>query len=293
MQVRRLTALAILPVVIAGGVAACSGDKSSSGNSSDSSKVVLSSYIGEPKHIVPTNAGETEGGQVVYMTFAGLLDYDKDGKPYGMIADSISTSDNKVWTVKLKDGFTFHNGEKVTSENYINAWNYGAYGPNGQDVNYFFEKIAGYADLNPRTPRRRRRPRRVRPEEGRRPDLHGDARPSRTSTSRPMLGYTAFYPLPKAAFSAPGVLPRTLRAGADRQGPFKMKGTWQHDAKIEVERYDAYPGEKPKVKVAGIEFRIYQQLTARVRGRAGRTTSTSTVRTIPTENLSTAPSRPR
>ena len=31
-----------------------------------------------------------------------------------------------------------------------------------------------------------------------------------------------------------------------------MKGTWQHDSKIEVERYDAYPGTKPKV--GGVEL---------------------------------------
>ncbi len=81
-----------------------------------------------------------------------------------------------------------------------------------------------------------------------------------------MLGYTAFYPMPEAAFSAPGVLKDSYEQAPIGQGPFKMKGTWQHDAKIEVERYDAFPGEKPKVK--NVEFRIYQQLDRGLRGRA-------------------------
>ena len=117
--------------------------------------------------------------------FAGPLDYDKEGKPLQLIADSITSADSKVWTIKLKDGFTFHNGEKVTSDSFINAWNYGAYGPNASDVNGFFDQIAGYADLQTAdgkgTPKSEET---VRPEEGRRPDLHGHADRRRSSTSR-------------------------------------------------------------------------------------------------------------
>ena len=54
-----------------------------------------------------------------------------------------------MWTIKLKPGWTFHNGEPVTADSYINAWNAGAWGTNAHDGNYFFDKIAGYADLNP------------------------------------------------------------------------------------------------------------------------------------------------
>src|SRR5512142_618300 len=154
MQVRRLAALAALPVVIAGSLAACSGsDKGSSDKSSGSSNAIVSVGIAEPKHVFPPNAGETSGGQVIYATFAGLLDYDKTGKPFNVIADSITTTDSKVWTVKLKDGFTFHNGEKVDSDTFINAGNWGAYGPNASDVNSYYSQIDGYAELNPDDPK--------------------------------------------------------------------------------------------------------------------------------------------
>jgi oligopeptide transport system substrate-binding protein len=99
-----------------------------------------------------------------------------------------------------------------------------------------------------------------------------------------MLGYTAFYPLPEAAFSAPGVLDPGYEDAPIGQGPFKLTGTWQHDAKVEVERYDAFPGEKPKV--GGVEFRIYQQLTAAYADVLAD--NLDVIATIPTENLGTA-----
>ena len=76
-----------------------------------------------------------------------------------------------------------------------------------------------------------------------------------------MLGYTAFYPMPDAAFSAPGVLKDSYEQAPIGQGPFKMKGTWQHDSKIEVERYDAYPGEQAQ----GQERRVPDLPAARPR----------------------------
>ena len=42
------------------------------------------------------------------------------------------------------------------------------------------------------------------------------------------------------------------------QGPFKMKGNWQHDQKIEVERYDDVHGHEAARSTA-IDFKIYQR----------------------------------
>ncbi|MET8526114.1 ABC transporter substrate-binding protein [Micromonospora sp. NPDC005172] len=279
MRVRRLAAWTALPLAVTLGLAACgSGGDGGSGGSGTSA---VSIQIGEPKHLVPTNTTETSGAQVLTGLFSPLVDYDAQNKPYEVAAQSITSSDNKVWTIKLKDGFTFHNGEKVTSEDYINAWNYGAYAPNGQDSNFFFEKIAGYADLQGKEPKAK--------------ELSGlkkvDDLTFAVTLSEPyidfrtMLGYTAYYPMPDAAFSAPGVLKDSYEQAPIGQGPFKMKGTWQHDSKIDVERYDAYPGEKPKVK--DIEFRIYQQLTAAYADVLAD--NLDVLPTIPTESLSTAP----
>ncbi|CCH21277.1 peptide ABC transporter substrate-binding protein [Micromonospora lupini] len=279
MRVRRLAAWTALPLAVTLGLAACgSGGDGGSGGSGNSA---VSIQIGEPKHLVPTNTTETAGAQVLTGLFSPLVDYDAQNKPYEVAAQSITSSDNKVWTIKLKDGFTFHNGQKVTSEDYINAWNYGAYAPNGQDSNYFFEKIAGYPDLQGKEPKAKEMTGLKKVD-----DLTFTVTLAEPYIDfRTMLGYTAFYPMPEAAFSAPGVLKDSYEQAPIGQGPFKMKGTWQHDSKIDVERYDAYPGEKAKVQ--NIEFRIYQQLTAAYADVLAD--NLDVLPTIPSESLSTAP----
>jgi oligopeptide transport system substrate-binding protein len=290
MQVRRLAAWTALPLVATLGLAACGSGNGGSGGSGDSTDAV-SIQISEPQHLIPTNVNETEGAQVLAALFDPLVDYDAQNKPFEVAADSVTSTDNKVWTIKLKDGYTFHNGEKVTAQNYINAWNYGAYGPNGQGNAYFFEKIAGYDDLQSVDP------------DGDGPKA-APAPKAKTLTglkqvddstitvtlSQPysefksILGYTAFYPLPQAAFASEGVLKDGYEDAPIGDGPFKMQGTWQHDAKINVVRYDAYTGTKPKV--AGVEFRIYQQLTAAYADVLSD--NLDVIKTVPTENLSTA-----
>ncbi|WP_319463926.1 ABC transporter substrate-binding protein [Micromonospora sp. RTP1Z1] len=292
MQVRRLAAWTALPLAVTLGLSAC-GSGGNGGSGKSNPNAAASIQIGEPQHLVPTNTTETSGSQVLAGLFSPLVDYNAQNKPYEVAAQSVASSDNKVWTIKLKDGFTFHNGQKVTSDDYINAWNYGAYAPNGQGGSYFFEKIAGYDDLQSVDPDGDGPKAAPAPKAKAMSGLKKvDDQTFTVTLSQPyidfktMLGYTAFYPLPKAAFSAPGVLKDSYEQAPIGQGPFKMKGTWQHDAKIEVERYDAYPAEKPKVH--GVEFRIYQQLSAAYADVLGD--NLDVIPTIPTENISSAAS---
>ncbi|MFF5174800.1 ABC transporter substrate-binding protein [Micromonospora sp. NPDC000089] len=278
MRVRRLAAWTALPLAVTLGLAACGSGGSGSGQSDPNAAVRIE--IAEPQHLVPTNTNETSGSQVLSALFSPLVDYDKANKPVEVAAESVTSSDNKVWTIKLKDGYTFHNGEKVTAQNYLDAWNYGAYAPNGQNSSYFFEKIAGYDALQGEKPTAKTLSGLTKVD-----DLTFTVTLTEPySEFKTMLGYTAFYPLPKAAFSAPGVLAEGYEQAPIGQGPFKIKGSWQHDAKVEVERYDALPGEKPKV--AGVEFRIYQQPTAAYADVLSD--NLDVIKTIPTENLSTA-----
>ena len=146
MRVRRLAAWTALPLAVTLGLVACgSGGDGGSGGSNPNAAVRIE--IAEPQHLVPTNTNETSGSQVLAALFSPLVDYDEANKAYEVAAESVTSEDHKTWTIKLKDGYTFHNGEKVTADNYIDAWNYGAYAPNGQNSSYFFEKIAGYEDL--------------------------------------------------------------------------------------------------------------------------------------------------
>ena len=83
------------------------------------------------------------------------------------MAESIDSDDGQHWTIKLKDGFTFHNGEPVNAESFLRGWNYAAYGPNATQVGFFFDKVEGYDECRARSPRPR------------------SCRASRPSTTRP------------------------------------------------------------------------------------------------------------
>ncbi|MBY8874342.1 ABC transporter substrate-binding protein [Micromonospora sp. PLK6-60] len=279
MRVRRLAIWPAVSLAATLGLAACGSDGDGPGRPDPDAAVRIE--IAEPQHLVPTDTAETNGSQVLSALFSPLIDYDRDNKPYEVAARSIESTDNRVWTVKLKTGYTFHNGEPVTAQNYLDAWNYGAYGPNEQNSSYFFEKIAGYDDLQGDPPA-------AKTLSGLRKvdDLTFTVTLAEPYAEfRTMLGYTAFYPLPKAAFTAPGVLDEGYEDAPIGQGPFRMKGSWVHDAKVEVERYDAFPGQQPKV--AGVEFRIYQQATAAYADVLSD--NLDVIKTIPTENLPTAP----
>lgn len=266
-------ALAVLPLTAAA-LAGCGGGGSSGGNG------VVSVGIGEPKSLFVTSVGETEGHQVISALYTPLVTYNAKLETELDAAESITSSeDNKVWTIKIKDGYTFHNGEKVTSDSYINSWNYGAYGPNAQDLNSYYNKIEGYAALNP--------------TDGSTPSsktLTGlqkvDDLTFKVTLASPYsgfmatLGYTNFLPLPSVAFNDPAAFQNSPIGN----GPFKMKGNWQHDQLIQVEAWDAYTGTKPKIN--GVDFKIYQDAGAQYNDVVGG--NLDVVKTIPTQQIANA-----
>jgi ABC-type oligopeptide transport system substrate-binding subunit len=111
----------------------------------------LSVQVSEPEHLFPTNSNESNGIQVLRALFTGLVRYDPSTNEMFLAnAESITSQDGGItWTVKLKPGWTFHNGEAVTAYSYVNAWNYGALGANAQQNNSFYASIVGYTELNP------------------------------------------------------------------------------------------------------------------------------------------------
>lgn len=285
MQVRRLAAWAAIPLAVTLGLSACG---KSDGDAGANPNGVVSVGIAEPQFLTPANSNETGGSQVLAALFAPLVDFDDANKPFEVAAESITTTDNKVWTVKLKDGWTFHNGEKVTADSYINAWNYAAYGPNAQKNNYFFDKIEGYAALNPvdakTTPSANALTGLKKVDD----NTFTVTLSSPFSEFKSILGYTAFYPMPAAAWentaATPLVLKKDFAEAPVGNGAFKMKGTWQHDTSVEVERYDGYAGAV-KPKIGGAIFKIYQNSQAEYADLQAN--NLDVVKQIPSESLST------
>ena len=246
----------------------CTWQPAAGGNTGSSASNPVTIGIGEPQHLVPSNTVESNGSQVIIALCTPAGHVRRPGAPVMAGGRLDHHHRQEGLDGRSQGGWTFHNGEQVTSDSYINAWNYGAYGPNAQLGTDFFERIAGYDDLQ--SAERKHPPKAT--------ELSGLKKvddPTFTVTLsapftefEPMLGYNVFYPLPNAAFAADGMLNQDFE---DRprsvHGPFKMKGTWQHNQSIEVTKYAAFPGTKPKV--ADIDFKIYQDQDTDVRRPAG------------------------
>jgi oligopeptide transport system substrate-binding protein len=190
----------------------------------------------EPQHLTPQNDYEAVGSQVFIVLWTRLMSYDPDtNQPVPAQAESVTSDDNMVWTIKIKPGWTFHNGEPVTAQSYVDAWNWTAYGPNGAILNFFFSKIEGYDDLNPSKGKPTAK------------ELSGlkvlDDTTFQVTLTSPFsqfpveLGFDAFDPLPKAFFDDPDAFD-TAPIG---DGPYKLD-EWKHDESITMSRYDDYAG---------------------------------------------------
>ncbi|GAB3974162.1 peptide ABC transporter substrate-binding protein [Streptomyces sparsus] len=277
-------------IVVALSATACGGGSGDS-DSDEGGKGggSISMDIAEPKRLIPASVTESSGSQVLSALFAPLVDFDDDNKPVMAAAESIESTDNKVWTIKLKDA-TFHDGTKVKAQNYVDAWNWGAYGPNAADGNYFFGTIEGYDKLNPQDPDGEEGPKKA--GEPKAEKLSGlkavDDKTIEVTLSDPfsgfasLLGYTVFYPMPDAAFE-------DLDAYEEApigQGAFQMDGEWKHDQQVKVKAYEDYSlGDKPKID--GIDFKVYQDQNTAYNDVLGG--NLDVVRTIPTEVMGTAP----
>jgi oligopeptide transport system substrate-binding protein len=268
----------------------------SSGSSDDTEALSNTVVIGisEPEHLLPTNSTEANGSAVLASLFYPLVKFDAKSQPQLVAAESIKADkNNKVWTIKLKPGFTFSNGESVTADNYIDAWNYGAYGPNAQGASYFFSRIAGYADLQPVDPDGAGAKKATPPKATKLSGLKKVDSLTFTVTLsedfsgwESVMGYDAFYPLPKAAFASDGVIAKGYEDSIIGNGPFKLKGKWEHDDKIVVEKVADFKGEVPKVD--GITWKIYQDQQAEYADLVAGNVDVQTA--IPIESLSSASS---
>ncbi|XVU26329.1 peptide ABC transporter substrate-binding protein [Actinoplanes sp. CA-054009] len=266
-----------------------------SGSSSDDAEALPNSIsigIVEPTSLIPSNVVETGGSQVLASLYYPLVRFTDKSVPYLVAAQAITHDKaNRVWTIKLRPGFTFSNGEPVTADNYINAWNYGAYGPNGQLASYFYSRIQGFADLQSKDPDDEG------PAEAPEPKaktLSGLKKVNNTTFTvtlsagfagwESVMGYDAFYPLPKAAWESEGVLKKEFGDAPIGNGPFKIKGKWQHDQQIQVEKVADFKGTVPKVNA--ITWKIYQDLTTQYNDLVAGNLDVETQ--IPVESLSQA-----
>jgi peptide/nickel transport system substrate-binding protein/oligopeptide transport system substrate-binding protein len=233
-------------VAVAMAASACGGG---GGGSGSKAKTFTFANI-EPEHLIPGNTNDAYGLNVESALFDTLMTLDTSGKPVPQDAESVTSTDQKVWTIKIKPGLTFHNGEPVTAQSFADAWNATADATNAWGNNYYLSTIDGYGDLNP---------------DSGKPKTHTlkglkvvDPQTLQVTLSQPfsqfpyILSFIGTAPMPKAAFT-------DLKAYEQKpigNGPFMMDGSWEHNRQIKTKKYPGYKGPRP-AKSAGVVFKTY------------------------------------
>ncbi|MDT0179300.1 ABC transporter substrate-binding protein [Microbacterium sp. ARD31] len=241
-----LALLGATSLVLAGCASSGGGTGTETEGTGGSTDAVITTNGSEPQNpLIPTNTNETGGGKVVDSIFAGLISYEADGSVVNDVAEEITTDSPTQLTVKIRKGLTFTNGEEVTADNFIKAWNYGALLSNAQNASYFFEDIEGFSY-----------------EED--SELTGlkqvDDHTFTITLNKPAsdfaqrLGYSAFFPLPDVAFE-------DMKAFGENpigNGPYKLaeEGAWQHDVRIDLVPNEDYDGPR-KAKNGGLDIVFY------------------------------------
>lgn len=227
------------------GAAACGSGAGAVGGA-----VITSSWSDPQNPLEPSNTNEVQGGKVLDMIFRGLKRYDpKTGAAKDMLAAKIDTPDSRNYTITLKDGWRFSNGERVTAKSFVDAWNYGASLRNNQKNAYFFGYIQGYDKTHPDTGSQT-----ADTLSGLkvRDDLTFTVALNQKFSSFPdTLGYAAFAPLPRAFFTDHAAW---LRKPVGN-GPYKIE-SYAKGAQMALAKWDAYPGAD-KARNDGVTLLVY------------------------------------
>ncbi|WP_438855023.1 peptide ABC transporter substrate-binding protein [Agromyces sp. M3QZ16-3] len=247
MKIKRI-GVAAIALAAAGALtlAGCSSSNEPTAPAGDSTAIITTNGSEPQNPLIPTNTNETGGGKILDSIFAGLVYYDGEGAPHNDMAESIETDDAQTYTITVKDGQKFTNGEDVTAESFVKAWNYGAALDNAQLSSYFFDSIEGFSyDENV-------------------DELSGlevvDDKTFTVTLKQPesdfplRLGYSAFFPLPEAAWE-------DLDAFGENpigNGPYMLdgEGAWKHNERIDLVKNEDYQGDRQAVN-GGLSIIFY------------------------------------
>ncbi len=223
-----------------------------SGSAAPVQPAANTSYIVSESEPGDLNPGKqiTAYHQVMAM-YTSLTDVSTQGVVSMAQAESVTSTDATDFTIKIKQGWTFHNGEPVTAQSYVDGWNATAYGPNAWANSGQLAKIAGYDDLNPKsgTPKTK--------------TMSGLKVVNATTFTVKLVSpdgqfplqlsqaQTGLLPMPKAAF-------KNLDAYNKQpigDGPYMMTTPHQENQDIVLTAYSKYAGTP--AKTAKVTFRNY------------------------------------
>jgi oligopeptide transport system substrate-binding protein len=225
----------------------CASSGSDEETTSGDTSAIITVNGSEPQNpLIPTNTNETGGGKILDSLFAGLVYYDATGAVQNDLAESIETDDAQTYTIKIKSGEKFSDGQEVTANSFVDAWNYGANAANAQLNQSWFNIIQGFDETNPVE------------------SLSGlkvvDDTTFTVTLNEPLsdfpirLGYSAYYPLPKSAFD-------DMEAYGQNpigNGPYKFASdtAWAHNEQLQLVTNTEYNGGRKPVN-GGVTFKFY------------------------------------
>ena len=214
--------------------AACGGssDDTTTGTGGAGGEITVRGCTPE-NPLIAGNTSETCGGNILDTLTAKLVHYNaEDAAPENDIAESIETTDNQTFTIKIKKGYKFSDGTEVKAKNFVDAWNY----EDVKDETSTVKEMKGLAVVDDHT---------------------FTIKTTAPVSNLPVrLGYTAFAPQPDVFFTDPEAFGKNP-VGA---GAFKFD-SWTEGQSIVVVKNPDYSGDYAG-KVDKITFKIYQDLDA-------------------------------
>lgn len=252
MKIKRF-GVAAVALAAAGALtlAGCSTNSEPAAPEGDSTAIITVNNTEPQNPLVPTNTNEVGGGLVLQNIFAGLVYYNADGSVENDVAESIETDDAQTYTITIREGLTFTNGDPVNAESFVKAWNYGAALDNAQLSSYFFESIEGFSyDEN------------VEEMSGLEvvDDLTFTVTLKQPESDFPLrLGYTAYFPLPESAWEDIDAFGQNPIGN----GPYMLDGedAWQNNERIDLVKNEDYDGPR-EAQNGGIDMILYASTDA-------------------------------
>ncbi|GAA1727665.1 ABC transporter substrate-binding protein [Microbacterium paludicola] len=240
MALAGITLLGASSLLLAGCATGGNGEPAGSESPAEgSSTAVITTNGNEPQNpLLPAMTNEVGGGKILDSIFAGLITYEADGSVVNDVAEEITPDSPTQLTVKIREGLKFTNGEEVTADNFIKAWNFAAQAESAHNAGYFFEDIEGFVAEGD-----------VYGAEG---DMSGlkqvDDYTFTITLNKPAsdfaqrLGYSAFFPLPDVAFEDM----EAFGQNPIGNGPYMLdgEGAWQHDVRIDLAVNPDYDGPR-------------------------------------------------